>query len=355
MGSTDRARVLVVDDSPYTRQILRSILEADPLVGEVDGAGNGQIALQKALRRPPDLVTLDLQMPVMDGFSFLRLFRSRSAAPVLVVSSYGDLANVERVLKLGATGFVTKPGDPYRNLEVIAEELRLKLRQCLAAGAPAGGAGVPRDPVRPRGDDFPVVAIGASSGGPPTLQYLLTGIPARLDAAVLIAQHMPVGFTESFARRLDGLLSHPVREARDGEQVQAGEVLLAPGGRHLSVRRTAGLGVRGVLEPPDGGLYVPSVDRLFTTAAEVFGPRLTAVILTGMGRDGAEGVKAVKRCGGHVIAESQETAAIFGMPREAVATGCVDEVLPLPEIAVRLIRVANGEPVRPGPVSRGPP
>lgn len=331
-------RILVVDDSPYTRQIIKGILEADPLVAEVDGAGNGQIALQKALHRPPDLVTLDLQMPTMDGFTFLRMFRSRSRAPVLVVSSYADLANVERCLALGASGFVSKPGDPYRGLTGIAEELRLKLRELVAAN-PQGATEAPA-PEAPRAapDAFPVVVIGASSGGPATLQYLLTGLPRNLGAAVLLAQHMPLGFTESFAKRLDGLLLHPVREARDGETIRPGEVLLAPAGRHLSMRRI-GSTVKARLEPPGGALYVPSVDRLFESAATAWGPLVTAVILTGMGRDGAEGVRAVKAGGGLVLAESEETATIFGMPREAAATGCVDEVLALPDIAVRLLKI----------------
>ncbi len=334
-------RVLVVDDSPYTRQIIKGILEADPLVGEVEGAGNGQIALQKALRRPPDLVTLDLQMPTMDGFTFLRLFRARSRAPVLVVSSYADLGNVERCLALGATGFVSKPGDPYRGLEGIAEELRLKLREVLAATLPAAPEAAAPEPPRPVPEAFPAVVIGSSSGGPATLQYLLTGLPRSLGAGVLIAQHMPLGFTEPFAKRLDGLLPHPVREARDGETLRPGEVLLAPAGRHLTVRRV-GTAVKIRLEPPGGALYVPSVDRLLESAASALGPLVTAVILTGMGRDGSQGVRVVKAAGGRVYAESEETAVIFGMPREAAATGCVDEVLALPEIAVRLMRIAAG-------------
>ncbi|GAB4260197.1 MAG: chemotaxis response regulator protein-glutamate methylesterase [Deferrisomatales bacterium] len=338
MTRSPKARVLVVDDSPYTRRVLREILLADPWVGEVDGAGNGQTALQKALRNPPDLVTLDLEMPVMDGFTFLRLFRARSACPVLVVSSFGQLENVEKSLDLGASGFLTKPTDPYRNLESIAEELRLKLRQHLGrpGGAPSGATGSASPAVVAK--DFPVIAIGSSSGGPPTLQYLLTGLPPVMGAAVLIAQHMPPGFTESFAKRLDALLPHPVREARHGDRVRPGGIYLGPGGLHLEVGPAGELG----LHKPRGELYVPSVDRLLSSAAQAYGSRLTAVILTGMGKDGAQGVRRVRELGGCVIAESRETATVYGMPKEAAATGCVDEILPLPEIAVRLIRLAGG-------------
>lgn len=332
------SRVLVVDDSPYTRQVLRDMLEADPLVGEVDGAGNGQIALDKALHRPPDLVLLDLQMPVMDGFTFLRLFRRHSAVPVLVVSALSDLGHVEKSLELGASGFIAKPPDTYRDLKLISREISAKLREFLVRARPAPREAPPTPAPRA---SFPVVVIGSSSGGPPTLQYLLTGLPASLAAAVLIAQHLPPGFTQSFAQRLDGLIPHPVREARDGQPLAAGEVVICPGGRNLAVRSGSDRPWLA-LEDPGTTVPVPSVDRLFSSAAEAFGPRVTAFVLTGMGRDGAQGVRSVKRAGGTVFAESEETAAIYGMPREAAATGCVEEVLPLPEIAVRLIEVARG-------------
>ncbi len=331
-------RVLVVDDSPYTRQVLREMLEAEPLVGEVEVAGNGQIALDRALHRPPDLVLLDLQMPVMDGFTFLRLFRRHSAAPVLVVSSLRDLEHVEKSLELGASGFIAKPPDAYRELKLISRELSVKLREHLDGARPAAREAASA----PTGETpFPVVVIGSSSGGPPTLQYLLTGLPASLSAAVLIAQHLPPGFTQSFAQRLDSLIPHSVREARDGQPLVPGEVVICPGGRNLTVCPGSGR-VRLSLEDPGSTMHVPSVDRLFTSAAEVLGSRVTAFVLTGMGWDGAEGVRAVKAAGGTVYAESEATAAIYGMPREAAATGCVEEVLPLPEIAVRLIEVAGG-------------
>ncbi|MBI5015234.1 MAG: response regulator [Deltaproteobacteria bacterium] len=348
------ARVLVVDDSPYTRQTLKAMAEDVPGVGSVDLAGNGRIALAKALRRPPDLVILDLAMPVMDGFTFLRIFRGHSDAPVLVVSSHADLGNLEKALELGASGFVSKPEDPYRNLSVIAEELTLKISRWVGE-TPAGGASAPRVVAAAKTSSFPVIAIGSSSGGPSTVQYLLSSLPAEMGAAVLIAQHMPPGFTESFAKRLGSLLPIAVREARHGEPVRAGEVLVSPGGHHMRVRR-GDEGVQVELEPGGDALWVPSVDRLFQSCAEVFGHLLTAVVLTGMGRDGADGVRDVKARGGRTLAESEETAAIYGMPREAAATGCVDEVLALPEIAVRLIRTAAApRPGRPSPRSADDP
>jgi len=342
--SRRRYRVLLVDDSPYTRQVLREMLEAEPLVGEVDSAGNGRIALDKALHRPPDLVLLDLQMPVMDGFTFLRLFRNHSAVPVLVISALTELQYVEKALDLGASGFIAKPTDAYRELKSIARELQAKLRVHLADAPEPGEYPARVPPILPPpagGAPFPVVVIGSSSGGPPTLQYLLTSLPSTLSAAVLIAQHLPPGFTQSFAQRLNSLIGPSVREARDGQAVEAGTVVISPGGRNLALRNGPG-GARLCLEEPSSTVQVPSVNRLFTTAAEVLGPRVTAFVLTGMGRDGADGVRAVKAAGGVVYAESKETAAIYGMPREAAATGCVEELLPLPEIATRLIEVAGG-------------
>lgn len=338
------ARVLVVDDSPYTRQVLRNLLRRDPLVSSVEVAGDGRIALQKALRKTPDLITLDLRMPTLDGFTFLRLFRARSKAPVLVLSSHGELSNVEKALQLGASGFICKPADPYRDLDAVAEELYVKLRQHLRTPT-----SMEQDPVAEGASSdsrFPILAIGSSSGGPSHLQYLLSGLPKKLRAAVLIAQHMPPGFTEGFAKRLDGLLPHAVRQAADGDRVVPGQVLLAPGGYHMAIELGAG-GACVAIEEAKEDLHVPSVDRLLETCAKVFGSRLTALILTGMGRDGALGVRAVKRCGGRVISESEETAPIYGMPREAAATGCVDEILPLQGIAVRIIDLLEA-----GPLSR---
>jgi two-component system chemotaxis response regulator CheB len=260
----------------------------------------------------------------------------------LVVSSHNDLSKVEKSLELGASGFVSKPTNPYQNLQAITTELRLKLRQHLAPPASSEhGSGRPRKTPAER-RDFPVLAIGSSSGGPSTLQYLLSGLPRELAAAVLIAQHMPSGFTETFAKRLNALLPHPVGEAGDGDRIRPGVVVVCPGGRNLAVVGSQ-THPRVAVEAPGDALYVPSIDRLFETAASTFGARLTVAVLTGMGKDGSQGVRIVKERGGRVIAESEETAAVYGMPREAAATGCVDEVLPLPEIAVRLIRVASGE------------
>lgn len=307
------------------------------------------------MRGPPDLVFLDLDMPVMDGFTFLRLFRARSSAPVYVVSAHSELANVERALDLGATGFLSKPSDPYRHLDSIAEEVCLKIGTVVRQRERrlSGRAGTRQALCRALAPGpFPVIAVGASTGGPSTLQYLLTSLPLDLGAAVLIAQHMPAGFTECFARRLESLLRIPVKEACAGDEVLPGRVLICPGGRHLVVR--GGNRPRVDLEADGGALWVPSVDRLFSSASEVFGSRLTAVVLTGMGRDGAEGVREVKARGGRVLAEAQETAAIFGMPRQAAATGCVDELLPLPELAVRFIRAVTSPVFASDPSNAGP-
>lgn len=191
---------------------------------------------------------------------------------------------------------------------------------------------------------FPVIIIGSSSGGPTSLRSLLSGLPEDFGAAILVAQHMPSGFTKGFTQRLARQIRIPVREARAGDSVSPGEVLVGPGGRNLVVELDRRDGtVRVALEPADGQLAVPSIDRLLETAATAFGARVFAFVLTGMGRDGAAGVRAVAAVGGRCVAESSETATVFGMPREAAATGCVDAILPLGGIAARLLEIGRPE------------
>lgn len=347
--------LLVVDDSPHLRKTLAAFLAREYPAARVDVAANGQVGLRKALAEPYDLVTLDLSMPIMDGYTFLRLFRAKSAVPVLIVSALSDVEHVEKALELGANGFLAKPLDPYRGLADIEEEFRVKLVTLLGGkrlGHPLGkGVWQPEaqdapvlptplsvfreDPRAPSG--FPVAVVGCSSGGPPTVQYLLSGLPRDMAGAMVIAQHMPRGFTQALTERLDRLLPVTVREALDGEPLRAGEVVFCPGGANTTLR-AAGENVFFSVTPAPEGALVPSVDELFSSAADVLGSRVLGVVLTGMGRDGTEGVRRIKAQGGRVIAESEETAVIYGMPKQAAATGCVDAQLALPAISVALIR-----------------
>jgi two-component system chemotaxis response regulator CheB len=354
-------RVLVIDDSPHVRRVLAKLLTEEIDGAQVDTAGNGQMAMSRAGRSDYDLITLDLNMPVMDGYTFLRLLRKRIKTPVLAVSSITDSADIELALELGVDGVLTKPTDPHRQMETIREELRLKIRQLLPDtiftkekvaeldqsklfSDAAGGGGADRNQGTPAPLPCPVVVIGCSSGGPPTLQYLLSGLPPVINAIVVVAQHMPSGFTTNMSDRLNRLLRVPVKELCDSVVVEPGTVLFCPGGHDVRLESSDGR-VYAKIEAAQGESAkwgTPSVDKLFESAAEVYGERVLGLVLTGMGKDGADGVRAIKAKKGRVIAESQATAAIYGMPKEAVLTGCVDEQLPLPDIAINLIKAVTG-------------
>jgi two-component system chemotaxis response regulator CheB len=333
-------RVLVIDDSAYSRRTIIKMLETSPLIQVVDWARDGEEALRKALQLRPDLVTLDLEMPRMDGFTFLRLLMAKRPTPVLVVSGRSGDDTVFKALELGAIDFVAKPTlRAAPELATIQEELIRKVhgtRQLDMAKvrdrisqAPAVVRPNEHDPAGP----LRVIAIGSSTGGPAALMQIFGAFTEPPDCAFVVSQHMPAGFTRGFAERLDRLTHVTAREARAGEALQAGVVLVAPGGNHLEFENRGGGAVTKLASRVGEDKYAPSVDRMFVSAAKHFGQNLLAVVLTGMGDDGREGVSAVRQSGGNVIAESEETAVIFGMPQQAIRTGAVDAVLPLSEIA----------------------
>jgi two-component system chemotaxis response regulator CheB len=349
---TRRLRVLVVDDSAASRDALVRILRGAPGIEVVSVARDGEEALRDTLRLEPDVVILDLQMPRMDGFTFLRLLMSRRPTPVVVVSSWSAKADVFKCLELGALDFVAKP-EREEELDQIREAL---LEKCATVRSlrmenlrsPLELPRITPAPSRPLLEPPRVAVVGASTGGPQALQRLLSAFPHDLPLGVLVAQHMPEPFTRTFAERLGRSTHFAVVEAGDGDLVAAGRVLVAPGGRHLEVRREGG--PRGPLraavlpaEPraPGRRPYVPSVDRLFASAARALGARVCGVVLTGMGNDGAAGVAAIQAAGGLTLAESEDTAVVYGMPRSAAASGAVDEVLGIPAIAQRLERFAR--------------
>jgi two-component system chemotaxis response regulator CheB len=347
-----KIRVLVIDDSAYNRRTISRLLAELPDV-EVSGyAKDGVEGLRQVLALKPDLITLDLHMPTMEGFTFLRLLMNRCPTPVIVVSSQGDGDRVIQALELGAVDCVLKPGDVSASgLVDFGDDLRRKVRNLFALKLPAAtGLKSPTatqpEPVREAdGDRLPqvdVVVIGASTGGPAALKKVLTGFEVAPACAVLVAQHMPACFTRAFAERLDRLSPFEVREAQQGDVVIPGRVLIAPGGRHLSLDRCGETVVVKLMEPMSGDRYLPSVDLLFHACAEQFSTRLLGVVLTGMGNDGAAGIAAIRERGGQVLAEAEETAVVFGMPREAIATGMVNKVVRLDrmaqEIALRVRR-----------------
>jgi two-component system chemotaxis response regulator CheB len=337
-------RVLLVDDSVTSRAHLAAILEDAPGLRIVGQARDGEDGLRQALRLQPDVIVLDLQMPRIDGFTFLRLLMPLRPTPVVVVSSLRQRSDVFKALELGALDFVAKPSGSAASLEAFREELlqkcatvrALRLANLAARRAPPMARPAPHAPAR-------VVAVGASTGGPQALQQLLAALSADAPLAVLIAQHMPERFTTTFAERLARTTGWSAREAADGDLVAAGRALVAPGGRHLEVVRDEEGELRARVRQREESAYryTPSIDRLLASAADALGRRACGVILTGMGQDGREGIQAVKRAGGLTLAESEDSAVVYGMPQAAAATGAVDEVLDLRSIAARLLRFAR--------------
>jgi two-component system chemotaxis response regulator CheB len=342
-------RVLVVDDSAVNRRVLASTLEAQPGVTVVGAASDGEQALRMVSQHGPDLITLDLEMPRMDGFTVLRLIMANRPTPIVVVSSHSSKEQVFRALELGAIDFIAKPdvasGPGGR------EELRAQLANMIAAVRQLSPMGFeartqpPPPPGQPRraskrpaltGVPGRVIAIAASTGGPSALTELFAALPSSGDAAIAVAQHMPERFTRTFAERLDRQGSFPVREAEHGLELTPHSAVVCPGGRCLEVERRADRLITRVLHPASTDRHAPSADRLFASVARALGPASVGVVLTGMGDDAARGVVEIKKAGGLVLAESEATAVIYGMPRMAVQTGCVDAVLPLAELMAQL-------------------
>ncbi|HSM93156.1 MAG TPA: chemotaxis-specific protein-glutamate methyltransferase CheB [Anaeromyxobacteraceae bacterium] len=345
-------RVLIVDDSATSRVVLTRMVTGSGKAQVVGEAANGEEGLVLADAHRPDVVILDLEMPRMDGFTFLRLLMARRPTPVIVVSSNAQKADVFKALELGALDFVAKP--ERDTLDSIRAELmdKCNLVRALRLENLEPRRMVEREP-RQLGDPIEpsrIAVIAASTGGPQAIQLLLEAVPGDLDLGILIAQHMPERFTRAFAERLGRTSRFNTREAEGGDVVAAGRVLVAPGGRNLEVARGADGVLRAVVvEPgvaaPREARYVPSADRLLTSAARTLGPRVCAVVLTGMGRDGQAGAKAVRDAGGLVLAESAESAVVPGMPEAAIGAGAVHEVLPLAGLARRLTRFGR-EPRR---------
>jgi two-component system chemotaxis response regulator CheB len=339
MSGRDPIRVLVIDDSAFSRRAILRMLEATPLARVVGAARSGEEALRKVLELEPDLVTLDLEMPHMDGFTFLRLLMARRPTPVLVVSGRSGHEDVFRALELGAVDFVAKPTPRATpDLLGIEQELIRKVHAIRELRIEKVGERLrrspPRLPARPAGRPArPLVVIGASTGGPAALLEILGAFSTAPPCAFLVAQHMAPGFTDGFAQRLDRATPLRSREARGGEPLEPGSLLVAPGGAHLELESAGGRVVTRLAPREAGDKYAPSVDRLFESAAKHLGAELLAVVLTGMGDDGRRGVVAVKASGGLVVVESEQSAVIFGMPKQAIRTGAVDRVVPLAEIA----------------------
>ncbi len=346
-----KTKVLIVDDSAYTRQTMKKILEEVSSLEVVGIASDGIDAMAKTLRLQPDIITLDFEMPEMDGFSFLRWLMKERPTPVIMVSSHADSKTVFKALELGAVDFIAKPtrrasvelqtiekdlirkirGIKDIRLEILSKNLELLESEEIVA----------TPEVRSKQRAIDVVAIGSSTGGPAALQIILTRLPSDFQAAILISQHMPKGFTGPLAERLDKLSQIKIKEAEEGDQISKGTVYICPGGVHLGISQKKHKLVIALKEGRLTDKYTPSVDYMMTSAAEHYGPSSMGVILTGMGNDGRNGMLEIKTKGGYTIAEAESSAVVFGMPAEAIKNGAVETVLPISEIPSAIIRVVN--------------
>ncbi|MRR38325.1 chemotaxis response regulator protein-glutamate methylesterase [bacterium] len=352
-----KIRVVVIDDSAFNRRAIIKMLESMPEVEVAGYATDGEEGVRKVIDLKPDLVTLDLEMPKMDGFTLLRIIMGYCPTPVIVISAKSDDEKVFKALELGAVDFVAKPSQGIsEELLSISGDIQQKVRGVFSLNMKEiirrekGEAPVPRpvprqktvvEPPRVVPCRLDVVAIGSSTGGPPALQRILSSFREALPLAIVVSQHMPAGFTRTFAERLNRLSVFDVKEAADGDAVWPGRVLIAPGGHNMVFEKSSGSVVVRVKKPSSNDRYTPSVDAMLVSCADVFGPRTLGVVLTGMGNDGSRGVRAVKGAGGQVLAESESSAVVFGMPKEAIATGAVDKVVSLDLIA-REIRMRCG-------------
>jgi two-component system, chemotaxis family, protein-glutamate methylesterase/glutaminase len=347
-------RVLVVDDSALMRKLIPQVLERDGTIKVVGTAMDGSFGLKKIEELKPQVVTLDLDMPRMNGIETMREITRRYRLPVILFSAHSREGAQEtlKALALGAFDFVTKPSDAATGtLEGIARELAMKIKAAAISGIPKMIAQIPSARLNarlPKGHrrrpPTRVVAIGISTGGPHALEYMLSQIPADFGGCLLIAQHMPEGFTEMLAKRLDENAMIQVREARSGDELGAGQALVCPGNRHLLVRRAPHGHIAVVSDSPRVNGHRPSADVLFRSVAKEFGARAIALLMTGMGNDGAEAIRMVKDAGGLTLAQNSSSCVVDSMPRSAIQRGHVSRVLDLEALPNFLYAQCAGEP-----------
>ena len=353
-----KIRVLVVDDSVVIRRLLTDILKQDPEIEVAGTAPNGRIALAKLPQLNPDLVTLDIEMPELDGLATLpELRKDYPKLPVVMFSTLterGAAATLEALTR-GASDYVAKPanvGSVAAAMQSVKEQLIPKIKALAAASRPSTAQGPPaaterparRTPQTPRtAQRTDAVVIGSSTGGPQALAAVLTRLPASFPVPIVVVQHMPPVFTRHLANRLDQQSALQVVEAAGGERLEPGQVLIAPGGSHLEVQRSGVAVVTGLHQGPPENYCRPAVDVLFRSAATVFGAGCLAVVLTGMGQDGLRGGEHIVDAGGTLLAQDEASSVVWGMPRAVSQAGLADETLPLESIANELMqRAATG-------------
>lgn len=351
-----KIRVLVIDDSALMRGLLTEMINSGPGFEVVGAAPDAVVAREMIKELNPDVVTLDVHMPKMDGLEFLeRLMRLRPM-PVVMVSSFTEAGSETtlKALELGAVDFIGKPrADSTKRMEEYVEELLEKIRAAkgarlrrLTVNKPvttvppvAAVKPAPSAVIRP-GAGGKIIFLGASTGGTEAIKEFLMAIPANAPP-ILIVQHMPESFTASFARRLDGICAPRVIEAQGNEKVEAGNVYIAPGHSHLQIRRAAAGYVTELLSSPPVNRHRPSVDVLFDSAAGLVGRQAVGVILTGMGKDGAQGLLRMRQAGARTFGQDEASCVVYGMPREAFLVGAVEEQAALDEIGKRVLQAAS--------------
>jgi two-component system chemotaxis response regulator CheB len=341
-------KVMVIDDSALVRQTLKDIISSDSQLEVIATAADPYIAANKIRHNIPDVITLDIEMPRMDGLTFLKTLMVQCPLPVVIISSLTQEGSrmALRALDLGAVEVVAK--SEIRATKMHLEESQIRITDAIKAAYMAPVRRMALN--RPLREEMPIIksirsvsteiseniiAIGASTGGTEALRYILKDVPAN-SVGIVVTQHMPAGFTRSFAEQLNSLCNVSVKEASDGDRIMRGHVYIAPGGRHMEIYRT---GSQFFIRVSDGELvnrHRPSVDVLFNSVAEHAGIHALGIIMTGMGRDGAEGLRNMKAAGAKTIAQDEASSVVFGMPREAIKLGAAEHVLSLTEIGARI-------------------
>jgi two-component system, chemotaxis family, protein-glutamate methylesterase/glutaminase len=352
-------KVLIVDDSAYVRKVIKQMLSRSPFLDVVGTARDGEDALKMVEQLQPDVVTVDLIMPGMGGLGLIREQMARQPVPMVIVSIASETSQmVLDALDAGAIDFVQKPSAlATEKVFEMSSELIEKVKAAgmvhmspvstLAATTEGAAASVRAVQSASRtiasAVPFDIVVLGVSTGGPQALRYLIPRLPVNFPVPIAVVLHMPVGYTEMYAQKLDKMSQLSVQEAHEESPVRTGEVLLAPAGKHLTIRRDAeGRAVAHLDARPFDTLHRPSVDVLFSSAAEAFESRVLGIVMTGMGDDGTEGARMIRGKGGRIFAEAEQTCVVYGMPRSVIEAGLADRVVPLDRMADAIVEGLYG-------------
>lgn len=339
----DQIKILVVDDSLLMQKVLSDLLQSNPQLVVVGTARDGEEALQKIPNLHPDVVTLDIEMPRMNGLTAVRKIMENTPVPVVMISALTqrEAQLTLKALEFGAVDYVPKPqGQLSLNMDSVKDELITKIKTAASANITR----TKQENTSPENDKLmattsdKVIVMASSTGGPPALSYILNHLPSNTPP-VLIVQHMPKGVTKLFAESLTNRCKLKVKEAEEGDYIQEGLVLLAPAGFHMVVTKKDRIKLN---QDPPVNYVRPAADVMMRSCAEVYGPKNIGVVLTGMGSDGAKGIRAIKEKGGTTIAQNQETCVVFGMPNIAIQTGCIDIIAPLTSIHREIMAACKG-------------